>query len=607
MKTSARHAARRAARRPALEALEERCVPAAEYFWNGPSGGLWSNPNNWISTSSGTVPQVGSFVFCLSSANSTDDLNIPSPGLGWLVLSPQAGTLNVQGSLQQGPGTFIIQEGGTVQVSGSLTNGGVYNQFAGTVNVAGTLQNTGQYDLFGGSVLGTGNFLNQGSGQQALMYIAPFNSVTLDVNLENFNQINWVSGNIDLENALTNMGGGFINITTPGSMFGVNGLLVNNSGATIGAATGGTVTIGVPLGASNTNYGFINVVKGGMEFKLNTQYTNEGIIAASVANSASFVIIDGPYQQLANTQNGSNTPITASFAGDFLTVMGDVTLDAGTLGIIGNLTAGGSAFTNSLVVNPGARAAFRGTESLAGSVRDSGLVQLAGGNVFLGLMGQFAIDPAGTLSVSAAPTQSFITGGPVYNSGTLTENPGAQLVLQSALYSQAATGVTNLNGTAAPGGSVLLQALGAIDQTGGVFNVSNATVTSQGYTVEEGAALNIGAGTNVANFNGDVTVNGRMNFADGNNVTVNFNNNLTLGTASSGFTAVVSLYLTDVINVTGTTTFDSVAFEFLNVPPTPPPAPYMNITLGAAVVGTPAVSLPPLWQWAIVGNVLEVF
>jgi hypothetical protein len=604
-------AARGAARRPALEVLEDRCVPA-EYFWNGPVvGGVWSNPAYWISTMPGTVPGVGSFVFYNSSATSVDDLNIPSPGLGWLVLGTQAGTLNVQGSLQQGPGTFLIQEGGNVQVSGSLTNGGVYNQFAGTVSVTSVLRNSGQYDLFGGSVAGTGKFLNQGPAPQTVMYIAPFGSVTLDVNLENFNQINWVSGNIDLEKTLTNMGSGAIAVNTPGTMSGAGGLLVNDSGAIITASTGGTATINVLLGIPNTNYGLVNVTKGGLEFAEPNPFTNEGRITASAAGSGSSVTFDGPFQQLANTQNGGLSPVVASFAGDSVTFAQGAVISAGTLGVLGTATAEGTATGDTLTVNSGGRAVLAGNVFLTGSFGDSGIVALNGGNVSLGLFGRFDINAGGTLSVSAAAAQSIIANGPVYNSGMLTENPGAQLLLQNVLYSQTATGVTNLNGSASPGGSVLFDEVGTIDQTGGVFNVSNATVDSQGYVVEVGATLNVGAGTNVSSFNGDVTILGAMAFADGNNVTVNFNNNLTLGDQSAaGNTAVVSLYLTDVINVADTTTFGLAVFNFLNVPPPPPPPPpppYMNIHLGTVQGLTPTVNLPPGWQWAIVGGVLEVF
>jgi hypothetical protein len=602
--------ARRTFARPlALEALEERCVPTAEYFWIGGSGGLWSKATNWISTNPNTVPTANSFVFYNSPNTSVDDLNIPSPGLLMLVLGPQAGTLNIQGSLQQGAGTFVVQEGGTVQVSGSLTNGGAYNQFAGTVNVSGSMQNSGQYDLFGGSIVGSGTFLNSSTGQPALLDIDAFSSttVTIGANLRNDanNTINWLSGTIDLESTLTN--NGFIDITTPGLLTGTSGSLVNNSGATLGAGTSGTVNIDVPLGANNTNYGFINAVQGGMEFGLNSLYTNEGDVAASHIFSGSSVTFDGPYQQLPNTQNSTINPVTISFVGDALTFKGDVTIDAGTLGIIGALNAGGSAFTNSLTVNSGGTAEFRGFEFLVGSLQDSGLVHLMGGTLTLGLFGQFNINPAGTLLVDPATAQSIITGGPVYNAGTLTADPGAQLILEGTLYSQAATGVTNLNGTFSPGGSVLFQAAGLIDQTGGVFNVSNATVVSQGYTVEVGATLNFGAGPNASSFNGDVTMNGTMNFTDGNNVQILFDNNLTLGAASTGVTAVVSLYLTDLIDVFGTTTFGSVELNFLNVPATPPPPPpFLNLTFGN-IVGSPAVNLPPLWSWTFLpGGVMEI-
>jgi hypothetical protein len=599
-----RNASPRAVRPLLLEALEERCVPAI-YLWIGPSGGLWSNPLNWNSSLPGTTPGVGSFVFYNSPTSSTDDLNIPSPGLGWLVMGTQAGTLTIANSLQQGPGTMIVQEAGNLQVSGSLTNGSVYNQFAGTVNITGSLQNTGQYDFLGGSILGPGTFLNQSSGQPALLIVDSFNGVTIGANLQNYNNIIWASGNINLQSTLTNNSGGAIGILTPSTMSGANGSLLNNSGAAIVAATSGTAKIDVPLGSSNTNYGLINVTNGGLEFGLGSQFTNEGGIFASVNNSNSSVTFDGPFLQLANTQNGSTAPATGCFVADTLSIKGDVIIDAGTLDVLGGAaTVGGSVFSNSLTLNSGGSALVTGLLTVVGSLNDSGLLTLAGGTVSLGLFGQFDINAAGTFAVDPALMPSVVNNGPVYNSGAVTLNPGAHLVLEGVLYTQTGSGVTNLNGSASPGGSVIFTEVNEIDQAGGVFIVSNATVNALDYTVEAGAALHIAAGTNVSSFNGDVTINGRLDFADGNNVTVNFNNNLTLGAASAGSTAFVSLYLTDVVNVAGTTTFGAVEFDFLNVPATP--TTYQNLTFGT-IMGAPAVLLPPGWSWTFLpGGVMEI-
>jgi hypothetical protein len=606
-RSTGRPAACRSSRPLALESLEERCVPAT-YTWVGPSGGLWSNPANWSGGPPNTVPSAGSTVFYNTATSSIDDLSIPSPGLNLLGVGPSAGLLLIKGSLQQAPGTLTLQEGGVVAVSGSLANGGTVEQFAGTMGVTatGVFSNSGVYDFFGGSILGPGMFQNGAPGQQGDMVIGNGGSVTEGVNLANYGQITWQSGNITLERTLTNMSGGSIAIDTPGTLSGANGYLVNNVGGTITASTNGTATIGVLLGTSNTNYGLITVTSGTLQFTQMGQFTNEGRIGAT-GSSGSSLIFEGGFVQQANTQKPSYTPLLASFAGDSFYVWQGGTFNAGQVAVLGLGDFLSSTFY-SLTVNSGATATLDGTLVTNFSFSDSGAVSIGGGNITLGVAGEMDISAGGSLIAYPASNQDYIYGN-IFNSGRVTIYAGAQFVEGEPLYSQSATGATYVNGTT--GSTTLFMVMGAVDITGGTFNVSNATINTQGptgFVIEAGASLNFAAGPNTVSFNNafgtgnsGVTILGAMNFADGNSDTVNFNNSLTLGNTSS--TAVVSLYLTDVINVTGTTTFGSAVFNFLNVPQTP--TTYMNITLGT-VVGTPIVNLPPGWTWAIVGGVLVV-
>jgi hypothetical protein len=104
-----------------------------------------------------------------------------------------------------------------------------------------------------------------------------------------------------------------------------------------------------------------------------------------------------------------------------------------------------------------------------------------------------------------------------------------------------------------------------------------------------------------------VAIDCPMTFADGN-ATVDFNGGLTLGSQSTQpGTGTINLYLTDVINVVGTTNVISGQFNFLNVHVTPPLTPYENVFLGTLVGNALSVSLPPGWQWQIANGFLEVF
>jgi hypothetical protein len=593
----------------ALETLEDRCVPAT-YTWIGPSGGLWSNPANWSGGPPNTVPTAGSSVFYNTATSSIDDLSIPSPGLNLLAVGPSAGLLLIKGSLQQAPGTLTLQEGGVVAVSGSLANGGTVEQFAATMGVTatGVFSNSGVYDFFGGSILGPGMFLNGSPGQQGDMVIGNGGNVTEGVNLANYGQITWQSGNITLERTLTNMSGGTIAIDTPGTLSGANGYLVNNVGGTITASTNGTATIDVLLGTSNTNYGLILVSSGTLTFAESGQFTNEGRIGAT-GTSGSSLIFEGSFAQQANTQKASYTPLLASFAADSFYVWNGGVFNAGQLSVLGLGDFLSTTFY-SLTINNGATATFDGALITNFSISDSGSVAMAGGNMTLGVAGEMDISAGGSLIAYPASNQDYIYGD-IYNSGRVTIYAGAQFQEGEPLYSQSASGATYVNGTPSTSSTTVFQVDGTVDITGGTFNVSNATINTQGpqgFIIEAGAVLNFTAGPNTVSFNNGfgtgnsgVTILGAMNFADGNNDTVNFNNGLTLGSTSS--TAVVSLYLTDVINVTGTTNFGSAVFDFLNVPQTP--TTYTNINLGT-VVGTPIVNLPPGWNWAIVGGVLVI-
>jgi hypothetical protein len=612
-KTSARTAARGAARRPALEALEYRCVPTA-YTWVRPGGGLWSNPANWSSALPGTVPGVGSDVVYNSSASSTDDLTVPSPGLNSLLIGTSAGTLTLSGSLQQSPGTFINQEGGTVLVTGVLVNGGGYNQFAGTLNVADVVTNTGAYDLFGGSVVGTGKFLNGASGQQGNLLISTPGSATVGVNLENFSQITWSSGNVDLEATLTNFSGGTIAVNTPATLSGTNGYLVNNYGASITASTGAAATIDVPLGPSDTNYGLINVTKGGLVFGLFTQFTNEGRIGASVAGSGSSVTFDGPYQQLANTQKSSYTPLAASFAGDTLTFQQGAVVNAGTVSVLGTANVNGPIFGSTLVVNPGGTVSVGGTLNMVGWVGDSGVVWISGGTVNLSALGQFNVNAGGKLNaVSPSTNQNCtITGGAVFDYGTVVVYQSSTLVIIGT-YSQTAGALTDLNGFLDYTSFNVLTSLPAvfkvsqgIDVAGGEFLITNAYVETGAsqFVLEANAALVFqnSSGLGSGFFQGNALILGALNLENQYGTNIGFANNLTLGSASVSMTITMNLF--DNITIGGVTDFANCTVAFNNVSPSGS-VPYLYEPFDFAtvpVVGTPNIPLPAGDSWWITYN-----
>src|SRR5262249_50247662 len=145
------------------------------------------------------------------------------------------------------------------------------------------------------------------------------NGANVGVTVNNYNQITWSSGNINLTSTLTNFSGGTINVDTPAVMSGA-GYLVNNFGATItsyvNVPSNAPAVIMVPFGPSNTNFGTINDTSGFLSIGATSQFTNEGRIEASVNNSGSEVDFAGPFQQIPNTQSAGTLPAMECEPGD---------------------------------------------------------------------------------------------------------------------------------------------------------------------------------------------------------------------------------------------------------------------------------------------------
>src|SRR5262249_25980071 len=130
--------------RLALEAMEDRCVPATT--WIGPQGGLWSTAANWSSGVPTFMSDV-KFGSALGGTNtdSVDNLDLSS-GLDSLTIDASYGhTITVNSNLNL-----------------AIVNGGTATQASGTLSLSSSasIQNLGTYLWTGGSIVGGGTFVN---------------------------------------------------------------------------------------------------------------------------------------------------------------------------------------------------------------------------------------------------------------------------------------------------------------------------------------------------------------------------------------------------------------------------------------------------------------
>jgi hypothetical protein len=612
-----RKSLRDASRRPALEALEDRCVPAT-YTWTGPSGGLWNNPANWSGGPPGTVPGAGSNVIYNSAGTSFDNLNIPSPGLNLLEVGTSAGTLTVSGLLTISATGELAQAGGVIRVTGGLRSYGAVECFGGTLVVSGSMRNYGFFeatgtnvDVFGslvnfgtynwhsGQLAGSGNFINVTTGVFTIEVPAGVDIVPA---VTNYGTIDWQAGDIFLEGVLTNTSTGAFNITTANTMSGPS-YLVNNDGGTITLDTGSgafLTNIDVAFGPSNVNFGTIDVQDGSLVLGTagsTVAFTNEGTIQYTGSNTGCVIAFNATFEQLPNTQNTSVMPQVTDTPGNAL-----------------YFAQGGIVNSGFMIVN--GLAAFTGPVSSNDNlvVETNGYVQIGGVVVVNGVLG----DAGGVTMHPIAPAGASITGtvfinkgeletdamtmftntinGNVINVGMLNVEANSNLVITGSLL-QGGQGETTVYGLSWLSTLVVDQ---YIDIEGGFFYASenSATTAAHGLIIGPSATLQFVFGN--ATVNGNVYILGQLKTLFDSNGT--FTGSVAFGSSSTA--ATISMDINSTVTFNGAVDFANASLSFGFISSTP--AVYTPMLFNGALSGAPTVTLPTGDTWSLSATELQV-
>ncbi len=613
----ARKSLRGASRRPALEALEDRCVPAT-YTWTGPSGGLWNNPANWSGGPPGTVPGAGSNVIYNSAGTSFDNLNIPSPGLNLLEVGTSAGTLTVTSFLTISATGELSQAGGVIRVTGGLRSYGAVECFGGTlavnglmrnygffeatgtdVHVFGSLENFGTYNWHSGQLAGSGNFINVAPGVFTIE--DPAGSLIVPA-VTNYGTIDWEAGDIFLQGVLTNASTGAINISAANTMSGPS-YLVNNDGGTVTLDTGSgafLTNIDVAFGPSNVNYGTIDVQDGSLVLGTagsRVPFTNEGTIQFTGSNTGCVIAFNATFEQLPNAQNASVMPQVTDTAGNALYFAQGGIFNAGFM-IVNGLAAftGPVTGNDNLVVEQNADVKIGGTVVVNGVFGDAGNVDIvpvtpAGATI----VGTVFINK-GELETDAMTVFTNTINGNVYNVGTLDVAANSNLVITGSLL-QGGQGTTTVYGLTWSSTLVVDQ---YIDIEGGfLYMIENGAVTAKdGLIIGPSATLQFDFGNTTVN--GNVYILGQLKTLFDSNGT--FTGTVVFGSSSTAATIFMDINSTVTFN--GATNFANASLSFDVILQTP--AVYTPMLFNGVVSGAPTVTLPAGDTWSLSATELQV-
>lgn len=513
----------RGVRRPNLERLEDRCVPATT--WIGPAGGLWSNAANWTAgvPGSGASVQFGS-AYGGTNTSSTDD-----------IANLDIYSLTIDGTY----GAAEITLDQNLTVSNQITQSG---GIIATASSAQTLSNLRLFDWYGGELQGTGYLYNAGSvnpkdGYQRLA--ANFDILggqDLGINVENEGNINWEDDeNILMFNGaeLTNEIYGIINLSSPDSILDndTSGCYFVNDygsygGGTINVNTSGTVTIAIGDASNpNYNYGVIGLNAGGLDFSTGLQFYNGGSISESASYSTG-IVFQLPYDQVSNADQPSYTPNIVE-SGPGLYFEDGATIDAGYLTCDSGTTASGGTNSSSPItiggggtVNVGGGTTVNAL-TVSGNVVDYGVLNVIGGSsgnmtAVLSCTDLY-VQTGGTLN---GEINDCIIDGAVITTGVVNSVAASTTLTINGSLTQDA-GTINVEITQPQGGGPLVGGTlvvnagnlsGVFSQTGtGIVNLENSYITTSG-GFDQGATLDVlgGGGT----LSGVVNCTGTIEFAN---------------------------------------------------------------------------------------------
>jgi hypothetical protein len=585
-------------RRPALETLEDRCVPTLT--WIGPAGGLWSVGANWtggVAPTSGASVQFGSALGG-ANTNSVDDiagLNVYDMTIdnSYGATYPFPNTITLNQSL--GILDNLTQRGGTIATENS--------QQILTIGYVAT------YDWYGGELFGNGELLIANKTKpvtSGLMIID--GGQYLGLNVVNNGTIVWGGANsadilMSNDAVITNNHQFTIAcdhaITDAGWSGTFGSYLINGPGGSVTKnTTTGTTTVSIGEITANVNYGGINDQSGVLYFEDggNSFYNENTIIAADE------VAFAGIFQQVPNTINPGVKPATALTAANATLDFAGAEVNAGS---VGATLSGDDVYFEVLTIGTGGTVSVGyGGSSPAGvtvtspsDIADSGLLQIAN-NVVLNLPSVHVQAGAAMQSiatvVSGPPTLIPVLNGQLVNAGTLTLG---YLIVNGEV--DQIMGETDFNTVNSPAGAALVvnTTVGGTGefgvQTGTVNTGAGSEIVVAGGFFLDGT-LNVLAGTSVV---GDMTNGGIVNLTN----VLSSNLGVTGNYYQNGFLNVIAPYsngsnaiLTgDQLSVGGAITFAS---GVINVSGNPTPGGinqfYQAIACNTFLPGSVVINLP---------------
>jgi hypothetical protein len=558
---------------------------AATGIYNGPDGGSWNTPANWLD---GTVPVNGDGVFIFPTgpgktvvfngnyaSPGLTALNIDETGFGTAGISQSTNNMVVSGQEQigyTGRGRYT-QTGGT-NTANTLFLGGIAGA-TGTYQLDfGTLTTTSELDVgsagsgtmtqTGGTVNVSGFGLNLGarSGGNGSYYL---NNGNLNANVIN-NGVSGGYGNIQQTGgAITITGGAAFNNGPQGTYNLMGGNLsapfLNNSGNIAiagGFFSGGginnsyfsLVSGNFTNSAGFTNYGILTL-SGGMLVN-NALTTNVGQLQI---NGNSAIVSGGQFiNDTQLIQNSGSLTFTSTGTGQFIN-NGNMQLAAGWSINFGgsnnwinngtiNLNGGRIAGIAFLINQPGATITGAGVIT---SLSNQGRLLLTSGTtrILVPLINGGIIeldDPAANLAGGAITNTGEIgghgsVGNDIANSGTI-EASGGTLILGGDVNN------TSRGTMSAPTGGKLFISTGlggnagVINLSGGTFDNNNSALSNTGQisgfgTLRTGGLSNDGTITFTGGF---TTINGDVTNLKNRQLRVAYNPALFTGTVTNGGT-----------------------------------------------------------------------
>ena len=449
---------------------------------NGTITMLGGNITGSTVTNAGTMTGFG----VVQSAVNNDLIFVTNGTLQATTSFTQNGTVNIATNAQLAV-TPTWLNSGTILLNGGFTSGGLMTNGASSLLVGfGTISNA---VVNAGSLVATNGTLNlvntlTQSGTIAVANAATFNSV-----------LDWQNGGF-----LSMLGGNVIGgqLTNAGSVTGFGTFspsVINNSGATITASGGGTLTLtAIPFQNGIVNIlGTLNVASAWSNGSAGTVSINGGVLTGGTFT------VDG-------TVGGNGTIAANMIVGSAKTV----TVNGGTLNVTALTTMNGGAINSGALVNYGT---ISGDGTIGSMLSNPGYVRATNGLLYVQALsgnqatGTLEASTGGTLQANGVTqwlnnghvilsggtviggdisnNTSHIIGGygtiapNVYNSGTVLANNSSQaLTLNSSLVNLSGGLVTANAGNLVVGGAFVNQ---------GTLAMANSMGTFAGTVVNSGA------------------------------------------------------------------------------------------------------------------------